>query len=128
MSAREAAGEREGGGLRWRLWALAPILLLVATVTLFAASGSSLTGLIRDNPPPLDEFDVRRVTFEPGTIRIRVTNPQPDDLTIAMSTSSGTSAHRRHAPDARAATVVIRSRRRSPSSRAPRTPTDARGT
>jgi zinc transporter, ZIP family len=86
MSAREAAGERDGGGLRWRLWALAPILLLVATVSLFAASGSSLTGLIRDNPPPLDEFDVRRVTFEPGTIRIRVTNPQPDDLTIATVT------------------------------------------
>ena len=71
MSAREAAGEerREGGSARWRLWALAPILLLVATVSLFAASGGSLTGLIRDNPPPLDEFDVRRVTFEPGTIR-----------------------------------------------------------
>ena len=86
MSAREAAGERDGGGLRWRLWALAPILLLVATVSLFAASGSSLTGLIRDNPPPLDEFDVRRVTFEPGTIRIHVTNPQPDDLTIATVT------------------------------------------
>jgi len=86
MSAREAAGERDGGGLRWRLWALAPILLLVATVSLFAASGNSLTGLIRDNPPPLDEFDVRRVTFEPGTIRIRVTNPQPDDLTIATVT------------------------------------------
>jgi zinc transporter, ZIP family len=86
MSAREAAGERDGGGLRWRLWALAPILLLVATVSLFAASGGSLTGLIRDNPPPLDEFDVRRVTFEPGTIRIHVTNPQPDDLTIATVT------------------------------------------
>ena len=87
MSSREAAGERrEGGNLRWRLLALAPILLLVATVSLFAASGSSLTGLIRDNPPPLDEFDVRRVTFEPGTIRIHVTNPQADDLTIATVT------------------------------------------
>jgi zinc transporter, ZIP family len=86
MSAREAAGDRQGGSARWRLWALAPILLLVATVSLFAASGSSLTGLIRDNPPPLDEFDVRRVTFEPGTIRIHVTNPQPDDLTIATVT------------------------------------------
>jgi zinc transporter ZupT len=87
MSAREASPERRDGGCaRWRLWALAPILLLVATVSLFAASGGSLTSLIRDNPPPLDEFDVRRVTFEPGTIRIRVTNPQPDDLTIATVT------------------------------------------
>jgi zinc transporter ZupT len=86
MNARSMAPERRGGETRWRLWALAPIVLLVAVVSLFAASGGSLTGLIRDNPPPLDEFDVRRVTFEPGEIRIRVTNPQPEDLTIASVT------------------------------------------
>jgi zinc transporter ZupT len=85
MNARSVAPER-GSETRWRLWALAPILLLVAVVSLFAATGGSLTGLIRDNPPPLDEFDVRRVTFAPGEIRIRVTNPQPQDLTIASVT------------------------------------------
>jgi zinc transporter ZupT len=42
--------------------------------------------MIGTNPPPADEFDVRRVEFEPGEIRIRVTNPQADDLTIASVT------------------------------------------
>jgi len=85
MDAGSVAPERRGATRR-RLWALAPIVLLVGAVSLFAATGGSLTGLIRENPPPLDQFDVRRVTFAPGTIRIRVTNPQPDDLTIASVT------------------------------------------
>ena len=50
------------------------------------ASGSSLAGLIGSNPPQADEFDVRRVEFKPGEIRVRVTNPQQDDLTIASVT------------------------------------------
>jgi zinc transporter ZupT len=65
---------------------LLPLALLAAVVLAFAASGDSLTGLVRDNPPPADEFDIRRVEFNPGEIRIRVTNPQPDDLTIATVT------------------------------------------
>ena len=79
-------GRRRRGRLRWRLWALVPILLLALVVGAFVASGSSLVDLIGTNPPPADEFDVRRVEFEPGEIRIRVTNPQPDDLTIASVT------------------------------------------
>jgi ZIP family zinc transporter len=71
---------------RWRLWALVPIVLLVGAVSLVAATGSSLVELIRENPPQADEFEIRRVTFEPGEIRIRVTNPQQDDLTIAVVT------------------------------------------
>lgn len=71
---------------RWRLWALVPVLLLVGVVSLFVASGDSLVGLVRDNPPPADTFDIRRVEFQPGEIRIRVTNPQPEDLTIAVVT------------------------------------------
>ena len=51
-----------------------------------SASGSSLAGLIGSNPPQPDEFDVRRVEFKPGEIRVRVTNPQQDDLTIASVT------------------------------------------
>ncbi|MGH3131301.1 MAG: ZIP family metal transporter, partial [Gaiellaceae bacterium] len=68
---------------RWRLWALVPIVLLVGSVSLFAAAGGSLVDLIGQNPPQADEFDVRRVEFRPGEIRVRVTNPQQDDLTIA---------------------------------------------
>jgi ZIP family zinc transporter len=71
---------------RWRLLALVPIVLLVGVVSLFAATGGSLTGLVGSNPPQPDEFDIRRVEFHPGEIRIRVTNPQQDDLTIATVT------------------------------------------
>jgi zinc transporter, ZIP family len=77
------------GALRrapWRLWALVPIVLIVGTVFLVAAAGGSLVGLVGSNAPQPDEFDVRRVVFEPGEIRVRVTNPQQDDITIASVT------------------------------------------
>jgi zinc transporter, ZIP family len=83
MSESVAAVE---GGRSWRLWAFVPLLLLTGVVALFTASGSSITGLLGENPPPADEFDIRRVEFHPGEIRIRVTNPQRDDLTIASVT------------------------------------------
>ena len=70
----------------WRLWALGPLLLLVGIVAAFAAFGSSVTDLLGRTPPPADEFDVRRVEFKPGEIRVKVTNPQGDDLTIASVT------------------------------------------
>jgi zinc transporter ZupT len=60
-----------------------PLLLLAVVVGVFVTSGGSLVDLIGRNPPPPDEFDVRRVEFKPGEIRIRVTNPQRDELTIA---------------------------------------------
>jgi zinc transporter, ZIP family len=80
-----AFAERLSEG-RWRLWALVPILLLVGAVSLFAGAGDSLLDLVGRSPPQADEFDVRRVEFHPGEIRIRVTNPQTDDLTIASVT------------------------------------------
>jgi len=70
----------------WRVWALAPLLLLVGVVSLFTASGSSLLDLVGRAPPPRDEFDIRRVEFKPGEIRIRVTNPQRPKLTIGSVT------------------------------------------
>jgi len=73
-------------GRNWRLWAFVPLVLLTATVALFTAAGGSVTSLLGESPPPLDEFDIRRVEFHPGEIRIRVTNPQRDDLTIASVT------------------------------------------
>jgi zinc transporter, ZIP family len=76
----------QAGELRWRLWALVPVLLLVGVVSAFAAKGDSVLGLVGSNPPAADEFDIRRVVFEPGEIRIRVTNPQREDLTIASVT------------------------------------------
>jgi zinc transporter, ZIP family len=88
VEARTVAGDRarSGEAMRWRLWALVPIILLVAVVSLFSASGGSLLDLVGENPPPADEFDVRRVEFSPGEISIRVTNPQREDMTIATVT------------------------------------------
>jgi len=80
------AGAAPRGDLSWRLWALVPVILLALAVGGYVASGSSLVGLIGTNPPSPDEFDVRRVVFKPGEIRVRVTNPQQDDLTIASVT------------------------------------------
>jgi zinc transporter ZupT len=82
----EAGSEAVRGGVAWRLWALAPVLLLAIVVGVFVTSGSSLVDLIGRNPPPADEFDIRRVEFREGEVRIRVRNPQPDDLTIASVT------------------------------------------
>jgi zinc transporter, ZIP family len=70
----------------WRAWAVLPVLLLAIVVGLFVTSGDSIVDLVGRNPPSADEFDVRRVEFSPGEIRIRVTNPQREDLTIASVT------------------------------------------
>ncbi len=88
MEAHSAAEgrRRRAEPTRWRLWALVPIVLLVAIVSLFSAAGGSLLELVGENPPPADEFDVRRVEFSPGEIRVRVTNPQREDLTIGTVT------------------------------------------
>jgi len=79
----EAGSASVRGRVGWRLWALVPVLLLALTVGAVVTSGSSLVDLVGTNPPPADEFDIRRVEFKPGEIRITVRNPQPDDLTIA---------------------------------------------
>ena len=86
MANGTVAAEGRGGSLRWRLLALVPIVLLVAIAGAFVSSGSSLVSLIGQNPPPADEFDIRRVEFRPGEIHALVRNPQPDDLTIASVT------------------------------------------
>jgi len=78
-----ASGLRPGA---WRFWALLPLLLLVGVVALFASTGNSLLDLVGRAPPAVDRFDIRRVEFVPGEIRIRVTNPQRPKLTIAAVT------------------------------------------
>jgi zinc transporter ZupT len=82
----EARAVARGGGARFRLLALVPIILLVGIVSLFAATGGSLTELVGQNPPQPDELDLRRVEFHEGEIRINVRNPQRDDITIALVT------------------------------------------
>jgi ZIP family zinc transporter len=82
MEAGSAATPR-GRRLNWRLWAVVPVLLLALAVGAVVTAGSSLVDLVGSNPPPADQFDIRRVEFSPGEIRILVRNPQRDDLTIA---------------------------------------------
>jgi ZIP family zinc transporter len=79
----EAGSAPAQSRLDWRVWAVVPVLLLALVVGVVVSSGSSLVDLLGTNPPPADEFDIRRVEFDPGEIRIVVRNPQPDDLTIA---------------------------------------------
>ncbi len=87
MEARSApAGAPRSRLFRARLWPLVPLLVLVAAASLFAARGGSLLSLLGKNPPPVDVFEIRRVEFDPGEIRIRVTNPQPNELTLALVT------------------------------------------
>ncbi len=86
MESGAVAAKKPGGGIRWRLLALVPIILIVACVSIFASAGGSVVDLIGRNPPPLDQFDVRRVEFKPGEILIHVRNPQPEDVTIAVVT------------------------------------------
>jgi zinc transporter ZupT len=85
MEARPAVTDRMGGA-RWRLTALLPILLLVGAVSLVVAGGTPLLDLVGKRAPQLDEFDVRRVEFRPGEIRIRVSNPQHGKLEIGVVT------------------------------------------
>jgi ZIP family zinc transporter len=85
MASASAPAERRQSS-HWRLWALVPLLLLAGVVALFASTGTTLLDLVGRAPPPLDQFNVRRVEFKPGEIRIRVTNPQRPKLTIASVT------------------------------------------
>jgi len=80
------AGEARRRGIAWRIWPLAPILLLALVVGAFVSGGSSLVDLVGRNPPPPDEFDIRRVELKPGEIRVTVRNPQAEELTIASVT------------------------------------------
>ena len=85
MSEELAEGPRASKTL-WRIWALVPLLALVAVVSVFVSAGGSLVGLVGQSPPPRDTFDVRRVEFRPDEIRLRLTNPQREDLTLAIVT------------------------------------------
>ncbi len=80
------AGTTPRSGLAWRLWTLAPILLLALVVGAFVSGGTSIVDLIGRNPPAADAFDIGRIELSPGEIRIRVRNPQPEELTIASVT------------------------------------------
>ena len=74
------------GRVNWRIWAVVPVVLLAVAVGVVVTVGSSLVDLVGSNPPPADQFDIRRVEFSPGQIRVVVRNPQRDDLTIASVT------------------------------------------
>jgi zinc transporter, ZIP family len=82
----EAGTATTRGSFGWRLWAVVPLLLLAVAVSFVVARGDDIVDLIGANAPAADEFDIRRVEFRPGEIRVLVRNPQRDDLTIASVT------------------------------------------
>ena len=83
----EANAAAAGGPFAsWRIWALVPVLLLAGVVGLFVSTGASVLDLVGRAPPPLDQFDIRRVEFKAGEIRVHVTNPQRQKLKIAVVT------------------------------------------
>jgi zinc transporter, ZIP family len=84
MESGSLAGRLSGS--HWRLWALLPVIALVGTVAIFVSTGNGLLDLVGQGPPPSDELDVRRVEFRPGEIKVKVTNPQRDEITIASVT------------------------------------------
>ncbi len=84
----EAESARPAPKRRWRKWALValPLVLLLGALLAFNAMDDRVFGLIGDNPPPADVLSVSRVLFEEGEIVVRVTNPQPDPITIGVVT------------------------------------------
>ena len=86
MEAEVRPAPTQPGRVNWRVWAVVPVLLLAVVVGVVVSAGSSLVDLVGSNPPPADRFDVRRVEFSSGEIRIVVRNPQRDELTIASVT------------------------------------------
>ena len=88
------------GGLAWRLWALVPILLLVAVVALFSARGGSVLELVGQSPPPADDVERKRSTPEPSSSGVMIRSPsrsrRPDSSStsmIALSTPRVTSSN-----------------------------------
>jgi zinc transporter ZupT len=67
------------------LLAALPLVLLAIALAAFTAFDTRLFGLIGENPPPADELSVSRVEFQPDKIVVRVSNPQPDPITIAVA-------------------------------------------
>ena len=119
VAARNAGGSGSAGasGRSCRSCSSSP------RVSIFASAGGSLVDLVGTNPPPADEFDIRRVEFKPGEIRVHVRNPQPDDLTIAVvdDRRRDRPLRGRRVADARPARARGRSSSRSTGSRTTRT-------
>jgi zinc transporter ZupT len=84
----EAGSATASAPLSWRVWAVVPVLLLAIAVGVVVSAGSSLVDLVGSNPPAAGQFDIRRVEFEPGEIRILVRNPQRTTSRSRTSTST----------------------------------------
>jgi len=70
----------------WQLWAAVPLVLLALLAVAVLRGGDALISGLGANPPAADAFEITRVLFdEEGDreLRIRLTSPQRDELTIA---------------------------------------------
>ena len=80
------AGAAPPAGLAWRLWALVPILLLALVVGAFVSAGTRSSTWSAATRRRRTSSTSAGSSSTPGEIRIRVRNPQPEDLTIAAVT------------------------------------------
>jgi ZIP family zinc transporter len=64
------------------LLGLAPLLLIGAAISIFAALGAP--GLADRNGPPVEDVAVERTVLRPGTIELTVRNQGPDAVDIAQ--------------------------------------------
>ena len=85
MEARTATARDDGLLARTPAWALglAPLLLVLAAVGLFAALGGP--GLGERRGPPVEALAVERTVLEPGVIELTVRNDGPDAVSIAQA-------------------------------------------
>ncbi len=84
-AATEQDLSRERSGSRAPAWVLglAPLLLIVAALGLFAALGGP--GLGDRLGPPAEELAIERTTLTPGVIELTVRNDGPDAVSIAQA-------------------------------------------
>lgn len=64
------------------LWALLPLILLAAVVTVVGQSG--LIDFMRRGVPPVEELTFERVTLKPDVITVAIVNGGPDHVTVAQ--------------------------------------------
>jgi ZIP family zinc transporter len=70
-----------GGRKAW-LWAILPVVLLIAIIGVIMSAG---TGLKEESPIPIEKLEFERVQVTDGGIVLHVLNSSPQAVTIAMA-------------------------------------------
>ncbi|GIP32520.1 ZIP family metal transporter [Paenibacillus sp. J2TS4] len=71
---------KSNAGKMW-LWAILPVVLLIAMIAAIATMG---TGLDEESPVPIENLDVEKVMMTDGGFVLKVLNSSPQKMTIAQ--------------------------------------------